>query len=51
MAKHRTLEERDRISHFNSRGFVQAAIAKSLCRGPLVISREVRRNGNEDGMS
>ena len=50
MAKHLTLEERDRIAHLKSRGFTQAAIAKALGRSPSVISREVRRNGTEDGM-
>jgi IS30 family transposase len=50
MAKHLTLEERDRIAHLKSRGFTQAAIAKALGRSPSVISREVRRNHTEDGM-
>ena len=49
MAKHLTLEERDRIAHLNSRGFAQAAIAKALGRSPSVISRELRRNRAEDG--
>ncbi len=42
MAKHLTLEERDRIADLKSRGFAQAAIAKALGRSPSVISREVR---------
>lgn len=50
MAKHLTLEERDRIAHLNSRGFAQAAIAKALGRSPSVISREMRRNSDEEGM-
>ena len=50
MAKHLTLEERDRIALLKSRGFTQAAIAKALGRSPSVISREVRRNRAEDGM-
>ena len=49
MAKHLTLEERDRIAHLNSRGFAQAAIAKALGRSPSVISRELRRNRADDG--
>ena len=50
MAKHLTLEERDRIDDRKSRGFTQAAIANDLGRSPSVISREVRRNCDEDGM-
>ena len=50
MAKHLTLEERDRIAHLKSRGFTQAAIAKALGRSPSDISRDVRRNHSEDGM-
>ncbi|MEJ7590408.1 MAG: helix-turn-helix domain-containing protein [Planctomycetaceae bacterium] len=38
MAKHLTLEERDRIADLKSRGFAQAAIAKALGRNPSVIS-------------
>ena len=49
MAKHLTLEERDRIAHLKSRGFTQAAIAKALGRGPSVISRELQRNLADDG--
>ncbi len=30
MAKHLTLEERDRIAHLRSRGVAQAALAKAL---------------------
>lgn len=50
MAKHLTLEERDRIAHLNLRGFAQAAIAKALGRSPSSISRELRRNGDEAGI-
>ncbi len=49
MARHLTLEERDRIAHLNSRGFAQAAIAKALGRSPSVISRELRLNRADDG--
>jgi IS30 family transposase len=49
MAKHLTLEERDRIAHLKSRGFSQATIAKAIERSPSVISRELRRNRAADG--
>ena len=49
MAKHLTLEERDRIAHLRSRGFSQAAIGEMLTRDPSVISRELRRNSSDEG--
>lgn len=50
MASHLTLEERDRIAHLKSRGFLQAAIAIDLGRSPSVISRNLKRTRAEDGM-
>ncbi len=49
MARHLTLEERDRIAHLRLRGFTQAAIAQMLNRHPSVISRELQRNNSDDG--
>ena len=49
MARHLTLEERDRIAQLKHRGASQKEIARALRRSPSTISRELRRNrtGNE----
>lgn len=49
MARHLTLEERDRIAYLRTRGFNQAAIAATLNRNPSVISRELKRNISDEG--
>lgn len=49
MARHLTLEDRDRIAQLRHRGADQKEIAQALMRSPATISRELRRNrtGNE----
>jgi IS30 family transposase len=44
MARHLTIEERDRIAQLRHRGADQKEIAKALNRSPGTISRELRRN-------
>ena len=44
MARHLTIEERDRIAQLRHRGAEQKEIAKALNRSPGTISRELRRN-------
>lgn len=46
MARHLTLEERDRIAQLWHRGADQQQIAKAIGRSPSTISRELRRNGS-----
>jgi transposase, IS30 family len=48
MARHLTLEERDRISQLLHQGADQKEIAKALKRCPSTISRELRRNETDD---
>ena len=45
MAKHLTLEERDRIAQLRYQEADQKEIAQALRRSPATISRELRRNG------
>jgi len=45
MARHLTVEERDRIAQLLHQGAEQDEIAKALGRSPATISRELRRNG------
>lgn len=49
MARHLTLEERDRISQLLHQGADQKEIARAVGRSPATISRELRRNqtGND----
>jgi len=47
MARHLTLEERDRIAQLGLRGANQKEIAQTLNRSPATISRELRRNRTE----
>ena len=47
MAHHLTLEERERLAQFKATGKTQAEIAKLLGRHPSTISRELRRNGQD----
>lgn len=44
MARHLTIEERDRIAQLRHRGADQKEIAKAVNRSPATISRELRRN-------
>ena len=44
MAKHLTLEERDRLAQLRHQGADQKEIAHALGRCPATISRELRRN-------
>jgi transposase, IS30 family len=44
MARHLTLEERDRIAQLRHQGADQKEIAAALARDPATISRELRRN-------
>jgi transposase, IS30 family len=44
MARHLTIEERDRIAQLQHRGAEQKEIAKAVNRSPSTISRELRRN-------
>lgn len=44
MARHLTIEERDRIGQLIHQGAEQAEIAKALNRSPATISRELARN-------
>ena len=44
MARHLTIEERDRIGQLVHQGAEQAEIAKALNRSPATISRELARN-------
>ncbi len=48
MARHLTLEERDRIAQLRHRGANQKEIAQAIKRSPATISRELRRNGSEN---
>jgi IS30 family transposase len=48
MARHLTLEERDRIAQLLHQGADQKEIANALGRCPSTISRELRRNGTGD---
>ncbi len=47
MARHLTLEERDRIAQLRHQGAEQKEIARALGRCPSTISRELRRNGRD----
>ena len=44
MARHLTMEDRDRIAQLHQRGVFQDEIAKALGRDPSTISRELSRN-------
>ena len=46
MARHLTMEERDRIAQLKHQGASQQEIARVLQRNPSTISRELRRNGS-----
>ncbi|MGI9427200.1 MAG: IS30 family transposase [Bythopirellula sp.] len=46
MARHVTMEERDRIAQLKHQGVSQQEIARALQRSPSTISRELRRNGS-----
>ena len=48
MAKHLTLEDRDRIAQFTHQGLQQKEIAEVLGRAPSTISRELERNSTGD---
>jgi IS30 family transposase len=48
MARHLTLEERDRIAQLQYQGADQKEIARAVGRCPSTISRELRRNGTDD---
>jgi transposase, IS30 family len=49
MAKHLTLDDRDRIAQLHHQGLEQQEIAKILGRSKATISRELRRNSTDDG--
>ena len=49
MARHLTLEERERVSQMVHARCSQAEIARRLKRHPATISRELRRNRNPNG--
>ena len=46
MARHLTMEDRDRIAELKHRGARQNAIARALIRSPSTICRELKRNGS-----
>ena len=46
MARHLTMEDRDRIAELKHRGARQNAIARALNRSPSTICRELKRNGS-----
>ena len=48
MARHLTVEERDRIAQLKNQGANQKEIARALQRSPSTISRELQRNGSEN---
>src|ERR1700687_5070849 len=48
MAKHLTLEDRDRIAQFRHQRLEQKEIAEILGRAPSTISRELQRNSTGD---
>jgi transposase, IS30 family len=48
MARHLTMEERDRIAQLRHRGADQKEIAQALKRSPATISRELHRNGSDE---
>ena len=48
MARHLTLEERDRIAQLRHQGADQQEIANAVGRCPSTISRELQRNGTGD---
>ena len=48
MARHLTLEERDRIASLRHQGAEQKEIARDVGRSCATISRELRRNGTGD---
>ena len=45
MARHLTMEERDRIAQLKHQGASQKEIARALQRSPSTICRELQRNG------
>lgn len=45
MARHLTMEERDRIAQLKQQGASQTEIAQALRRSPSTICRELQRNG------
>ncbi len=47
MARHLTMEDRDRIAELKHRGARQNAIARALKRSPSTICRELKRNGSD----
>lgn len=49
MAKHLTLEDRDRIAQFHHQGLEQQEIARILGCSKATISRELQRNSTSDG--
>ena len=46
MARHLTMQERDRIAQLRHQGATQKEIAQALRRSPSTICRELRRNGS-----
>ena len=46
MARHLTMEERDRIAQLKTQGANQREIARALGRSPSTICRELQRNGS-----
>lgn len=46
MARHLTVEDRDRIAELKHRGARQHAIARALIRSPPTICRQLKRNGS-----
>lgn len=48
MARHLTMEERDRIAQLKHQGADQKEIARALKRSPATVSRELRRNCSGD---
>ena len=46
MARHRTMQERDRVAQLKHQGASQKEIAQALRRSPSTICRELQRNGS-----
>ena len=49
MARHLTMQERDRLAQLQHQGYTQTEIAQALRRSPSTISRELLRNRAGDG--
>lgn len=47
MARHLTIEDRDRIAELKHQGSRQNAIARALQRSPSTICRELKRNSSD----